>query len=118
MHGAAVFLSGFLIREYSSSTCACIYYFYSLDDEVYHKSVIVPTTMPRKRKQSDLSERCRFCLARQDAAFATQLFADGIKPKLEDLERCANVQVRCIENVKAGQLPPEFWAHANFKGGE
>jgi hypothetical protein len=47
--------------------------------------------MPRKRKLSDLSDRCRLCLARD--ACMSQLFTDWIRPKLEDLEKCSSIQV-------------------------
>ncbi|XP_011495585.1 PREDICTED: uncharacterized protein LOC105360389 [Ceratosolen solmsi marchali] len=47
--------------------------------------------MPRKRKLSDLSDRCRLCLVRD--ACMSQLFTDWIRPKLEDLEKCSAIKV-------------------------
>lgn len=48
--------------------------------------------MPRKRKLTDLSERCRFCLARD--ACVGELFVDWLRPGLDDLEACCGVEVR------------------------
>ncbi|XP_008209270.1 uncharacterized protein LOC100678424 isoform X2 [Nasonia vitripennis] len=47
--------------------------------------------MSRKRKLSNLADRCRFCLARD--VCMNDLFVDWLKPKLHDLEKCSSVEV-------------------------
>lgn len=50
--------------------------------------------MSRKRKLSDIKERCRICLV--DDGCTSDLFSEDLQSGLNDLAKCTSINVRCL----------------------